>query len=154
MRMSVALISLTICLSAYGQIVELPGPSGDYTIGTRYLSFVDTSRPEPFTLDTDDHREITVKAWYPAEPKEDTQPAPYLVNSEKIAGEIIRMLGLPPAYASIRTHSYLDLPVLQERTQFPVLIFNHGWGEIHTEDIFIASSPEFLTKPAIAASII
>lgn len=125
MRIIFASISLIVCLSAYGQIAELPEPSGDHAIGTKYLSFVDRSRPEPFTLDTDDHREITVKAWYPTEPKEDAEPAPHLLNAE----EVVQIFGLPPSYASIRTHSYLNLPVLQEGTPFPVLIFNHGWGE-------------------------
>lgn len=128
MRVSSAMIMLISC-SAYGQLVELPEPSGSYAIGTKYLSFVDRNRPEPFTVDTADHREITVRAWYPAEPGETTEPASYLVNSEQVVKEVVRMFRLPPSYASIRTHSYLDLPVLQEGTPFPVLIFNHGWGE-------------------------
>lgn len=112
-------------LVACSGAIELPEPTGDYPIGTKYLQFMDQSRPEPFTSDPYDNREITVRVWYPAEPKKDAEWAPYLLNAE----EIVRIFGLPSSFTHIRTHSIPDLPVSMLERTFPVLIFNHGWGE-------------------------
>ncbi len=43
----------------------LPEPTGEYTVGMTRYAFLDTARPELFTEDPDDRREVTVTVWYP-----------------------------------------------------------------------------------------
>ena len=45
---------------------QFPAPTGPYAIGTRVYAWTDTSRPEPFTTDPNDRREIIAQIWYPA----------------------------------------------------------------------------------------
>ncbi len=125
---AVAILTFAIIaarMSAYCQVTELPKPTGDYPVGTRYLLFTDNKRLEIFTRDTTDFREITAKVWYPGEPKASTEPAAYLMKAE----EVVSVFKLPPSLTEMRTHSKLNLPVSQLSEAFPVLIFNHGWGE-------------------------
>ena len=119
------LITLVVTLASCIQVAELPEPTGNNPIGITYLSFTDQSRPEIFTSDPTDNREITVKAWYPAEPVKDAKTAPYIKNAE----EIVPMFNLPTSIINIKTHSKLDVPVSQAQKTFPVLLFSHGWGE-------------------------
>ena len=119
------LITLVETFASCIQAAELPEPRGNYPIGVTYLSFTDQNRPEIFTSDPTDNREITVKAWYPAEPIEKTKLAPYIRNAE----EIVSIFNLPTSIINIKTHSKLDLSVSQTQETFPVLIFSHGWGE-------------------------
>ena len=119
------LITLVVTLASCIQVAELPEPTGNNPIGITYLSFTDQSRPEIFTSDPTDNREITVKAWYPAEPVKDAKMAPYIKNAE----EIVPMFNLPTSIINVKTHSKLDLPVSQAQKTFPVLLFSHGWGE-------------------------
>lgn len=119
------LITLVVTLASCIQAAELPEPRGNYPIGITYLSFTDQNRPEIFTSDPTDNREITVKAWYPAEPVENAKLAPYIRNAE----EIVPIFNLPTSIINIKTHSKLDLSVSQARETFPVLLFSHGWGE-------------------------
>jgi len=103
----------------------LPEPSGPYAVGTAHLLFVDESRPELFTDDPDDQREVTVRAWYPADPEIDAPVAPYYED----AAEMVRRYGYPPEFMDLDTHSMQDVPVSQEEDAYRVVLFNHGWGE-------------------------
>ena len=119
------LITLVVTLTSCIQAAELPEPRGNYPIGITYLSFTDQNRPEIFTSDPTDNREITVKAWYPAEPVENAKLAPYIRNAE----EIVSIFNLPTSIINIKTHSKLDLSASHVQETFPVLLFSHGWGE-------------------------
>lgn len=105
--------------------VRLPGPTGPYAVGTTHLLFVDSTRPELFTDDPDDHREVTVRAWYPADPAPDTRPAPYYEDGEAIVGNF----SYPAHLADLTTNSLPDVPVAGGEDVYPVILFNHGWGE-------------------------
>ena len=127
MKVIAALVALGIGVSpvACGETLELPRPTGNYPVGTRYLHFVDHTRPEPFTSNPTDNREVTVRAWYPGQSKKDEEAAPYLIN----AADIVRTFNLSPSLINLETHSMLESPLSEEERTFPVLIFNHGWGE-------------------------
>ena len=45
---------------------NLPIPSGNYKVGTRVYTWVDTERYEWFTDISEDYRKIVVQIWYPA----------------------------------------------------------------------------------------
>jgi hypothetical protein len=77
---------------------------------------VDNGRPETFTPNPDDHRELVVRVWYPARGTAGGKTAPLMER--------------PPFQFShlslVKTHAYRDAPVSNAQPAFPVLIFSHG----------------------------
>jgi hypothetical protein len=114
---------------------QFPQPSGPYRIGTRVYSWKDESRPEPFTRDLADRRELAVQVWYPTTAR--GKPRPYLDSDD-----VVRALALHfhvPAFllASIPhapTHSVTDAPVADGR--FPVLLNPSGFLGFRTANLF------------------
>jgi predicted dienelactone hydrolase len=122
------ILVVTALLTATGakaQDALLPEPKGPYAVGTTRLLLVDRSRPELFTADPDDFREIPVRVWYPADSAEGASVAPYYENAE----DIVTRFGYPKSLLELETHSKFDIPVSEHRAAYPVIIFNHGWGE-------------------------
>jgi predicted dienelactone hydrolase len=98
-------------------VFRLPEPTGPFPVGTTKLHLVDRTRRETFTADPNDHRELVVQVWYPAEVAPGTGRATY-------------MEGAPPLFSHlslVRTHSFLDAPVSDAQPSYPVLIFSHGY---------------------------
>ncbi len=110
-----------------------PAPSGPYAVGTSYLVFTDRDRRDPFASDSSVAREITARVWYPAKPPGGEAPEPYLPGAD----DVYASYGLPSSLADIETHSYRDLPVCAAREKYPVLLFNHGWGEHVAQSTFL-----------------
>lgn len=119
---SILVLGMGTCAS---QETVLPQPTGTYDVGTTYFVFVDKTRPELFTEDPDDHREVTVRAWYPGAPVEGARTAPYYEN----AAEIVTRYSYPAELTSLSANSKIDIPVSGQRDKYPVILFNHGWGE-------------------------
>jgi hypothetical protein len=117
---------LILCIAVSGaDEISLPQPTGNHAVGTTRLVFVDETRPELFTDDAADHREVTVRAWYPGDPPKGARSVPYYENAE----EIVSRFGYPSRLLVLGTHSKLDVPVSGQEEMYPVLLFNHGWGE-------------------------
>jgi dienelactone hydrolase len=95
-----------------------------------YLDFTDKERPEILTEDTTDNRDITMKIWYPAQNKPDKEYAPYIKNGNQSVEE----LNLPSFYQSLQSHAKLNLPLSNAEQKYPILIFNHGWGEHYSQN--------------------
>ncbi|MFH2040559.1 MAG: hypothetical protein ABIJ65_14095 [Chloroflexota bacterium] len=97
-------------------VFRLPEPTGQYSVGTTKIYLVDNTRPESFTSDPDDHRELMVQIWYPARVEPGTRPAPLMEH-----------MPFQFSYLSlVQTHAYQDVPVAKDRPFYPVLIFSHG----------------------------
>jgi predicted dienelactone hydrolase len=124
-HLTLALLLLAATAVAASDETALPAPTGPYATGTTSLVFVDETRPELFTEDETDRREVTVRVWYPATPAEDAVTASYYDH----AGEIIGRFGYPGALADLKTHSVLNAPVAEREEGYPAILFNHGWGE-------------------------
>ena len=118
---------------ACAKVPELPEPSGPHTIGTSYLLFEDRARPDPFSNDSSRTREITVRVWYPAKAPGSASPETYLPNVETL----FSAFNLPPSLGVLEMHSYRDLPLCAAREKYPVLLFNHGWGEHFAQSTFL-----------------
>ncbi len=108
-----------------GQHAILPQPTGPFPVGAEYLVVVDTSRSEPFTQDMSDHRTMTVQVWYPAQVNETIAFSSYILSAD----EIVPLFDLPPCIRDLHTYAKRGLEVSDTDTCFPVIIFNHGWGE-------------------------
>ena len=100
---------------------RFPQPTGPYGVGTRVYSWTDPTRPEPFTADPGDHRELVVQLWYPTTGQ--GAPQPYLDSSEPIR-VLAKRLHVPASLLGnvehAPTHALRDAPASEGR--FPVLI--------------------------------
>ncbi|NIN69963.1 MAG: hypothetical protein GTO63_35835, partial [Anaerolineae bacterium] len=116
-------------LPAVVPVFRLPEPAGPHSVGCTHLYFVDKNRPEIFTSDPSDVRQIWARVWYPAAPQGDKDPMSYMERDS--ARALARWWGLPRSlldgFALVRTHSYLDAAILPNSEPFPVIIFNHGY---------------------------
>ena len=109
---------------------DLPEPSGTYQVGIQDIHLIDSNRPEPETEDTNDHRELMLRVWYPASVEDDATPEPFVREIEPAHQIFSRWVPMPEFTLShlkkIESHSYLNAPIAQSNEKFPILIFNHG----------------------------
>lgn len=118
-------------------VIELPDPDGPHFIGSRAFHWIDSSRTEWFTPESDsDFRELVVQVWYPAS-SEDGDPLPYLNDLDKRKEEIAGAGDMPSFLVGhidlTKTHSYENAPVLYGT--HPVLFLSHGitgYRQLHT----------------------
>ena len=137
-----AVLLMAIALPALVPVFKLPEPTGPYSVGTTNYEWIDESRLETFTTDPNDHRDLLVRVWYPADynPAELTpaekslQLKPDLYWPEaKIAGPLMaKSLGMPPFLfdyvALVQSHSYREAPLSRAQRTYPVLLFSHAYG--------------------------
>jgi len=102
----------------------LPKPTGDFFVGVDYLCFTDTTRKELFDNNSEGYRELTVKTWYPTDAGP-TTTAPYFYDADLI----VKYFAFPEIYSEIITNSGRATPISSTENRYPVVIFNHGWGE-------------------------
>jgi predicted dienelactone hydrolase len=111
------IFALVAALPVLLPVFRLPQPTGPHAVGTTRLHLVDPTRPETFTPDTSDQREFMVQVWYPAQVEPDARLAIYMED----------MPSLYNYMSLVRTHSYLDAPVSNAQSSYPVLIFSPGY---------------------------
>lgn len=124
--------AIAVALPALFPVFRLPNPTGPYAVGTTSLVFTDDSRPEIFTPDPEDKRLVYVQVWYPAQPIADSARARLWIEPDKITPVVIQgLFGLPgfllDHLALIESSSYLDAPLAEQATGYPVLVFSHGY---------------------------
>ncbi len=110
------IFALVAALPILLPVFRLPEPTGPHQVGVTRLHLVDRARPETFTPNPEDHRELMVQVWYPAQVEPDARPAGYLDVPFQFSH-----------LSLVRTHSYLDAPVSNTRSSYPVLVFSHGY---------------------------
>jgi dienelactone hydrolase len=97
----------------------LPSPSGQFSVGRLSLEFVDPDRRELYSADPDDHRELLLWVWYPATPDDTAERADYVPAAWTPTADF---LGIDLAGA--RTHAIAAAPMVEERSDYPVLILS------------------------------
>ncbi len=113
-------------------VFRFPQPTGKYGVGTLTYHWVDENRPEIFTTDPNDHRELLVQIWYPAEKNSKAKKAPYIPNADVLAEEFARVQGRPQITPLLDNLSYVEsnaieaAPAASDEARFPVLIFQEG----------------------------
>ena len=127
-------LSLTAAASAaHAQFtVQLPQPTGPYSVGTAYFDFVDETRPESFTDDPKDHRELLVRVWYPAQPVVGAKPEPFWgKDTKEVVQRLAEFMRLPKGtfdhLALVQSHAYTDAPLSKSKSSYPALVFSHGY---------------------------
>jgi predicted dienelactone hydrolase len=111
-------------------VFHFPQPTGPYAIGTLTYHWADASRPELFTTDPDDHRELMVQVWYPARNEPSAPRAPYIQDAEHVTPALARLTKFPGFLFShfkyVTTHAVSAAPVAEGETRYPVLIYFTG----------------------------
>jgi predicted dienelactone hydrolase len=139
----------------------LPAPTGPYQIGTTTYHWVDESRPEIFTEDPDDRRELLVRVWYPAEVDVDATPEPYgphpdvilsfPMTSITVSADIEFTISAEDLVLT-PTHSYRDAPVADGAASYPVLVFSHG--SVARPEFYAAQIEELASQGYIVVGIV
>jgi predicted dienelactone hydrolase len=123
----VVAVAVPLAVPVFG----FPRPTGPYAIGTQTYHWVDEIRPDVFTADPDDRRELVVQVWYPAEDEPGAPRAPYVADGLALA-PLARLMKLPDAtfgyFDQVRTNAVIGAPVARADARFPVLLFSHGRG--------------------------
>lgn len=129
-RVVVALLLAPAALAwAMVPVPDLPRPTGSYAVGTEVLRWVDPNRPEPATDAPDDHRNVVVQAWYPADPAAHGKRSAYLDGQDRLPDKVTVLPSfLMRGYDRIDTHALLDVPVNPDRSRWPVVLFSPGYG--------------------------
>lgn len=132
--LSLAGLVIIAALPVLLPVFRLPEPAGPYAVGVTAFEWVDASRPESYSPDPDDYRDLFVQVWYPAD---DVAGAKRLSPWGAIKGSdpaLHHLLGFPlPDFffnhlKLVKAHSYWDAPLSSAQETYPVLIFSHGYG--------------------------
>jgi hypothetical protein len=155
--LAIGLGALALVISAALPIVSpvfrFPRPSGPYAIGTLTYHWVDAARPEVFTADRGDHRELMVQVWYPARANPSAPRAPYVQDAGALAPGLARLaqqnaerlfpgfsLTLPSFpfthLTYITTNAIPSAPMVQDDSRYPVLIFLEGLNGLRQMNTF------------------
>jgi dienelactone hydrolase len=100
-------------------VSPLPEPSGRYPVGRVSYDWIDPARAEIYVADQQQHRELVVFLWYPAQPGPVTDLAPYLPPAWAPTAEL---LGLD--VAGLRSHAIPEAAVASGDTAYPVLLLS------------------------------
>lgn len=134
--------------------LQLPALTGPYQVGKTSYDFADPSRPEIYTADPTDKRELMVYVWYPSNAVPGAKPAPYLENA--VVQALTSNAGLSPddfvnLVYSIQTHAISGAAVSTAQCRYPILIFSPGFGVL--PEVYTSQAEELASHGYIIASI-
>lgn len=103
-----------------------PIPDGIYQVGTKFITLTDLNRPDIYTEEPDDFRQISLRFWYPSEPKSGSEPLSYYRKA--VADKFLEM-GLfydnfLPDIALRASFSFPEAPVFKTGDPFPLVIYS------------------------------
>jgi dienelactone hydrolase len=111
----------------------LPRLTGSYGVGVKTMHLIDSSRPENFTNDSNDVREMMVQIWYPIERSTISEQALYMdpLTFLWLKGRSpVPLFTIPDtAYMFVRPHERDNAPIAPG--MFPVIIFSPGYDGVY-----------------------
>ena len=131
-----SVIAIAITAVAF-PVPRFAAPTGPFHIGTRTYHWIDTSRPEPFTPDPNDHRELMVQVWYPSDAEPVSTGVPYVDHHEVTdvwAGRFHAPAFLMFNIRRASTHAVAD--ARPAAGAFPVLVNPTGLGGFRNSSLF------------------
>jgi len=111
-------------------VFRFPHPSGPYAIGTLTYHWVGADRPEVFSVNPKDRRELMVQLWYPAKGDSSSPRAPYVQGANALASALAGLKNFPAFIFGqlkyVTTNAIPSAPVADDKPNYPVLIFLEG----------------------------
>ncbi len=105
---------------------DYPSPTGRFKVGMRYLFLEDSARLDTYSDDPNDHRWISVIAYYPAAPRSGAKPASY--GDDDFQRSMVKAGVFDSTYikevAQRPRASFLDAPFEMSGAPWPILIFS------------------------------
>jgi len=131
----------------------LPEPTGSYGIGVQTMHLVDTGRPENFTTNTSDDREMMIQLWYPIETENEGTRSQYMdyPTFQWLKGRSpIPLVTIPnDAYLFVRPHGRNDSSIATG--MFPVVVFSPGYDGVY--QIYTSFIEDLVSHGFIVVSI-
>ncbi|OIB00929.1 carboxylic ester hydrolase [Paenibacillus sp. LC231] len=132
--------SVMVALPLLLPVFAFHQPQGPYPVGTAVYHFIDNDRPDEYSVDPTDHRELMVQFWYPSEPETGEEAAPYIRNVAAITQGLEQALSFPAWTLShlglVETHAYSNAPLSSMEQEYPILIFSHGMTGFRNQNTF------------------
>jgi len=134
----------------------MPMLTGPYNVGVESIHLIDYSRYEEFTPDDpNDYREMMVQLWYPVENDFIGDRIDYMDQPtfEWLWGRSpVQLITIPDdAYEFVRPYSIDNLPISNDESMFPVIIFSHGYDGVY--QIYTSLIEDIVSHGFIVASI-
>lgn len=110
----------------------LSKPMGPYSVGTTLIELTDSTRNETYSENPDDVRQIVARIFYPTNMTEGFEKYSYLGKKMPYYQKFVAgHYNVPECMAKlflrgIGTHSYINPPLAQEHSSYPVVLFSHG----------------------------
>jgi dienelactone hydrolase len=113
--LSAAMLLASVVLAIALPVFSLPRPSGPYPIGTvfRAWSRIHSDRESSKPV----QRRLTVQFWYPAQ----------TATGKRSSYRAEVGQGLKSHLRLVRTHSFVNAPILSSIEKLPVVLFSPGW---------------------------
>lgn len=155
LSVAVVLLTFTAFLAYALPVFTLPALTGDYAVGTQYITLVDETRTDPFLDTSTQKRELLVKIYYPAK-QDNTKPfAAYFGGSTQLLRAFAAFYQMPPFFfdhlALVQTHTKAALELADAQQSYPVVLFSHGAGT--TVEVSTAQSEDLASHGYIVLSI-
>lgn len=132
--------SVMVALPLLLPVFAFNQPQGTYSVGTAVYHFIDNHRPDEYSAEPTDHRELMVQLWYPSEPETGEEAAPYIRNVTAITQGLEQALSFPAWTLShlglVETHAYSNAPLSTTEQEYPILIFSHGMTGFRNQNTF------------------
>lgn len=153
--LTIVLIGVSICLSLYLPVFNLPKPDGLYEVGTQTLHFIDDDRAEIFTENHRDKRELMVQVWYPAGHVNHKKSSLLFPEDKTVFKKYMQAYSQNfklPEFAFdywryIRSNSYEDAEIRPTAQPYPLVLISHGMGTgrvLHTSQAENLASHGFI----------
>ncbi|WP_339267199.1 alpha/beta fold hydrolase [Paenibacillus sp. FSL K6-1330] len=132
--------SVMVALPVLLPVFSFNQPQGPYSIGTTVYHFIDKERPDEYSADPTDNRELMVQIWYPSEQETTEETAPYIHDVSAITQGLEHALSFPAWTLShlglVKTHAYSNIHLSSAEQKYPILIFSHGMTGFRNQNTF------------------
>ncbi|GAB2507378.1 alpha/beta hydrolase family protein [Nocardiopsis aegyptia] len=112
-------------------VLSPPEPTGPHAVGRTELHLVDPERGHPW-VEGATERDVMVSLWYPADPEDAAERAPYVspAMGAALASEL-EQAGLPRSavdFAASEAHALEDADAAPDAGPFPVVLYSPGFS--------------------------
>jgi predicted dienelactone hydrolase len=135
--LTVILLAVSTALPVLLPVPAIPKPGGSLEVGTKTFELIDNSRKELYS-GKDEARSFMVQVWYPANPLPENKKAPWMSRADIYGPAISKFLKLPSFFLDNltleKTPAYIDAPMAETSTPYPVILFSHGWNGFNAQN--------------------